>query len=54
VQHHPCGPQHHVHRRPPGCGFFRDVQSMPFFAYILLGIFLLAAWIFEQKSEDDD
>jgi hypothetical protein len=27
---------------------------MPFFAYILLGIFLLAAWVFEQKSEDND
>lgn len=27
---------------------------MPFFAYILLGIFLLTAWVFENKHENDD
>ena len=27
---------------------------MPFFTYILLGIALVAAWVFENKSEKDD
>jgi len=27
---------------------------MPFFSYIVLGIFLLAAWIFENKHENAD
>jgi len=27
---------------------------MPFFIYIVLGIFLIAAWVFQNKSENDD